>query len=107
LAARFRVEELGPQTIEPITGCEIDLPVPTDARRLVRLPGLVAFDSPSEPATLVAFFQSQLPAAGWSAAAEPQSTRSSTVLSFVQAGQGLEVNIEAASTGAHVELLRP
>jgi hypothetical protein len=105
LAGRFRVTALGPQSIEPILSCEIDLPLPEDAARLVRLPGLVAFDSAQPAEGLAAFYQAQLPAAGWQPAAEPETRQGATVLSFQRSAEALTVNIEAMASGAHVELL--
>ena len=105
LSGRFEVIDVGPQTIDPIAGCEIDLPLPADATRLVRLPGLIAFDSRTGPAEIVAFYQVALAEAGWEAAREPQIDADTAILSYSRNGRTLEVEAEATTDGAHVEML--
>jgi hypothetical protein len=105
LSWRFLVEEIGPQTIEPIAGCEIDLPLPPDATRLVRLPGLVAFESATAVAEIVAFYQAELTKLGWELVAEPQVGADATLSSYHRGGQTLDINVEATEEGSHVEWL--
>ena len=83
----------------------IDLPLPPDATRLVRLPGLIAFDSRTGPAEIVAFYQVALAEAGWEAAREPQIDADTAILSYSRNGRTLEVEAEATTDGAHVEML--
>lgn len=106
LAGRFRVEALAAPAIEPIAGCEVDLPLPPGADRLVRLPGLIAFDSELGADALTAFYQAQLAALGWQPTAEPQAGNGAVVLSYALDAQTLDLNIESTASGAHVELLR-
>ncbi len=106
LAGRFRVENLAAPAIDPVAGCDIDLPLPPGAARLVRLPGLIAFDSDLPADAVTAFYQAQLAALGWQPAAEPQASGGAVVLSYALDGQTLDLNIESTATGAHVELLR-
>jgi hypothetical protein len=105
LEGQFLVSEIGPQTIEPIAGCEIGLPLPPGATRLVRLPGLVAFESAESPAEIVAFYQDELAEDGWEARGEPEEGVDATVLSYVRNGETLEINVEVQEEGALVELL--
>jgi hypothetical protein len=105
VAGHFVVNQIGPQTIEPIDGCGIDLPLPADNTRLVKLPGLIGFESASSPEQVSAFFQAELPASGWAAAEEPQTSEGVIVLSYLREQQTLEINIEPRASGAHVELL--
>lgn len=104
LSAQFSVTEIGAQTIEPIGGCEIDLPLPADATRLVKLPGLIAFEAVTSPDGLVGFFQSELATAGWEPAAEPQAGGEAVVLSYRRGGQTLDVSIKAQDGAQRVEL---
>jgi len=101
----FRVQDAGPQVIEPIAGCEIDLPLPRGATRLIRLPGLVAFDAAISTEEIVAFYRSELPQAGWELQAEPELGAYATLLSYRRGEEVLDVNIEDAEDTAHVELL--
>jgi hypothetical protein len=105
LSAQFVVNDIGPQTIEPITGCEIDLPLPPDATRLVTMPGLVAFESAATPDEIIAFYQAALAESGWEPLAEPQHGVDAVLLSYRRDGETLDVNIETRVTGVHVELL--
>jgi hypothetical protein len=106
LAGRFRVEEIGPQPIEPVAGCEIDWPLPAGAARLVRLPGLAAFDSALTPDEVAAFYQDRLPGLGWQPVAEPARAGSALVLSYGQGALEVAINLEATASGTHAELIR-
>lgn len=105
LTGRFLVNEVGTQTIEPISGCEINLPLPNGATHLVRLPGLISFDSATAAAETAAFYQAELAKTGWEPVAEPQASGDAVVLSYRQGAQRLDINIEAKAGGVHVELL--
>jgi hypothetical protein len=105
LVTEFRVQQVGPQRIEPVAGCEIDLPLPADAGRLIRLPGLIGFDSPAAPEAISAFYQAALAPAGWAPAAEPQSAEGVILLVYQRGGALLEINIEAGEEGSRVELI--
>jgi hypothetical protein len=105
LSFQFAVGDIGPQTIEPIAGCEIDLPLPPGATRLVRMPGLVAFESAVASNEIVAFYQIALAEAGWEPLAEPETGVDAILLSYRRAGQTLDINIEIREAGVHVELL--
>jgi hypothetical protein len=105
LSGRFVVRDTGPQTIEPITGCAIDLPLPPDATRLVRMPGLVAFESTATSDEAVAFYQTALTKAGWEPVTEPEVGVDAVLLSYRREGETLNVNIEIRRTGVYVELL--
>ena len=105
LVGQFLVNEVGPQTIEPIAGCDIDLPLPRDAARLTKLPGLIALDSAATVSETAAFYQAELPGRGWEPVAEPQASGDAILLSYRQGAQTLDVNIEASAEGVHVALL--
>jgi hypothetical protein len=105
LSGRFLLNEVGPQTIEPIAGCESDLPLLPDATRLVRLPGLIAFESAATAADAAAFYQVELVEAGWEPLVEPQVGTDAILLSYRRGGQTLEINIETGDEGVHIELL--
>lgn len=105
LSGKFLVNDVGPQTIEPITGCEIDLPLPPDATRLIRLPGLIAFESATTPTEIADFYQTALAETEWELLAEPQVGDDVVLLSYRRGEQMLEINVEASDKGVHVELL--
>jgi hypothetical protein len=106
LAGTFRVNAVGPQSIEPVPGCEIDLPIPADAARLVKLPGLITFESAASMEEVAAFFQTRLPEAGWLPEGEPLAGGDALVLAYRRAEDSLNINIEPNDTGARVDLLQ-
>ncbi len=106
LSGLFVVDDLGPQTVEPISGCEIDLPLPPGATDLVKLPGgLIAFESDAGAAEISAFYQAEMAKVGWQPLEEPQVGIDAVVLSYGRDGETVEINIETRDGGAHVELL--
>lgn len=105
LSSQFVVDDIGPQTIEPVPGCETDLPLLPDATRIVKMPGLVAFESTATPNEIVDFYQAALAEAGWESAAEPETGVDAILLSYRREGQTLDINIESHEAGTHVELL--
>jgi hypothetical protein len=105
LSFQFVVSDIGPQTIEPITGCEISLPLPPDATRLVRMPGLVACESAATPEEVIAFYQTALAEAGWEPLTEPETGVDAILLSYHRDGKTLDINIEIREAGVYVELL--
>lgn len=104
LSGQFIVKEIKAQTIKPIEGCEIDLPLPKTATRLVKLPGLIAFDTTQSTEEIVSFYQAELAKAGWEVVAEPETGEKATLLSYQQGEHTLNINIETNARGAHVEL---
>jgi hypothetical protein len=105
LSGQFVVNDIGPQTIEPILGCEIDLPLPPDATRVIKMPGLVAFESTTTPNEIVDFYHATLEETGWEAASEPETGVDAILLSYQRGEQTLDINIESHGAGVHVELL--
>lgn len=51
--------------IEPITGCDISIPLPEGADQVVRFPGLVSFETKDTPENLIIFYQDYLNSNGW------------------------------------------
>jgi len=104
LSGQFVVNALRTQTIEPVAGCEIDLPLPASATQLVKLPGLVAFDTTQSATDMVSFYQSKLAQAGWEVLAEPETGGEAQLLSYQQGERTLNINIETKAKVVHVEL---
>jgi hypothetical protein len=105
LSSQFTTHEIGPQPIEPIAGCEIDLPLPPNATRLVRLPGLIAFDTIEATADIAAFYEATLVETGWEPVSEPQLSAEAILLSYRRGGETLEINLERDDKGTYVEML--
>jgi hypothetical protein len=105
LTGRYLVNQIGGQAIAPITGCEIDLPLPEEHHGLLKLPGLVAFESTASLPETVDFYRARLPDEGWTESDEPLVGQQATVLSYERDGEALEINIEQSDPGVTVELL--
>ena len=104
LSGQFVVEDVGSQAIEPIAGCEIDLPLPQDATRLTKLPGLIAFETESSSDEIITFYEAELPDDGWEALAEPQVGDDATLLSYNRRDETLNINVEVDGDDVLVEL---
>jgi hypothetical protein len=105
LNGRFVVLSLDPQTINPITDCAPEHPVPESAENLVILPGLIAFDAPETMDGIASFYQKVLPGAGWSPTGEPEQAGDALVLSYQEGEKKLEIVIKRAGGMTHTELL--
>jgi hypothetical protein len=106
ISGQFVVEDVGPQTIEPVAGCEIDLPLPPDATDLIKLPGgLIVFESTVDAVEISAFYQAEMTEAGWDPLEESQVGVDAFVLTYGRNGDTVQINIETRDGGAHVELL--
>jgi hypothetical protein len=105
ITAEFLVSEIGAQVIEPVPGCEIEIPVPDDIGQVIRLPGLISFESPSTIDALGEFFHQALLDEGWERVTLPQTTQAgSTVLSYVNETQTLDIKLDPTENGAAVEI---
>lgn len=105
LSGNFLIKEVGEQVIDPITGCELALPVPESAARIVSYPGLIAFDSEDKAQKIVAFYQAELPAYGWQEAAPIEIGDDAVIMSYQRGEERIEINIEIVSGGVKVEIL--
>jgi hypothetical protein len=101
----YRVESLEPQKVEPIAGCQIDYPLPDQVEGLVKLPGVVAFETALTVEDTVAFYRQALAAAGWNSEQEEASGSGAVVLSYRREGESLDVTIRGTDNGTKVELL--
>jgi hypothetical protein len=73
----------------------LDVPLLPDASNIVRVPGLLAYDTAADLAAATAFYQAQLPGLGWAADGEPVVTDAATVLSFTQGERQMTVHLSA------------
>ncbi|MEN8241499.1 MAG: hypothetical protein ABFS17_06240 [Chloroflexota bacterium] len=61
----FVVREVAPQKIQQVVGCEIPVPIPTDAHNIIILPGMYSFETELGPVKLDKFFDQELLINGW------------------------------------------
>ncbi len=105
LTGLFLVNAVEPQQIEPIAGCEVDLPLMENAYEFVKLPGLLAYRSPSGSQEAVEFYQSNLAALGWEPLGAPEIGVDAVLLSFQRGAETLDIHIENRRNGIAIELL--
>lgn len=99
IMATYTVDSLEPPAIEPVTGCEISLPLPESAQMFVRMPGLASFESQQSADALVQFYQQQLSAANWVEVEPPAQSESAVVLSYRRDVETVEIQVEGNERG--------
>lgn len=95
----FEVLEIGPQQIDDVAGCAIDFPMPDNASEIIRLPGILQYQTPFKPDRLDTFYTNQLGAQGWERL-EPQINEATQdgVLEYQKDGQGVSIDVEPFNT---------
>ena len=79
----------------------VNAPLLPDATNILRLPGVLAFDSSTSIEDTAAFYQKQLPDLGWKLVGEPAMTEASAFLDFTQGDSSMTViiiKVEEVST---------
>ena len=105
LAWRFEVTDLAPgEVVTAPEGCEVDFPIMPDAVGVVRLPGLIAYTSPSSSQDVQAFYEEALPIAGWERYSYPATGEDATLLVYARAGELLNLSITAVEGGTEVQI---
>ncbi|MDH5507708.1 MAG: hypothetical protein OEZ02_10855 [Anaerolineae bacterium] len=105
IVGHFEVNAIGAQTIKPIEDCELGLPVPDNVRQLLKLPGLISFEVSITPEQVRDYYHSALLDAGWQRATLPQtSPTGDVVVTYLNATEKLQLNIEKLDTGSKVEI---
>jgi len=81
-------------------GAGADLPVMKDATEKASMGDTITYKSPSKLADVAAFYQKEMPAAGWRAEGEPQITDEFAQLEFSKGGQtaSLMLSVESDKT---------
>jgi hypothetical protein len=95
----FIVEEIGPQKIHQVAGCEIPVPIPADARNIVILTGMYSFESDLGPVKLDQFFDRELLINGWGRqSAQVNDDAREGILIYFTSSQTLTIHIQAKDT---------
>jgi hypothetical protein len=106
LDAMYVAGPLGSDAIEPVTGCEISVPLPEAISMFVRFPGMASFESKSSVDELVQFFQTALPGQNWVEKGPPFQVEGASVLSYLRGAEEVEIQIETnPAGGSSVKLL--
>ncbi len=104
LTWHFEVTSVAPVGLAVPAECAIAYPIPEDATDLVRLPGLILFESPRGREEVVAYYQDTLAAQGWEVFAQPVTENETTLLSYAQGGEIINISIAATETGSSAQL---
>jgi hypothetical protein len=96
LNANFMVIENAPMEIEPVPGCEIDLPLLIDAERVVRFPRLISFETGASPYYVIDFYHDYLIEEGWKVDDPLTETDTNLQISYARGKETLVliVNVE-------------
>ncbi len=106
LSARYDVSGMGSAPIEAVKGCEIDVPLPDSATKIVRLPGIASFESSQSREEIQSFYQSRLPQENWVEKNALAQTAEAVVISYQRDAESVEIRIaDAPSQGTQVKLL--
>ena len=82
----------------------IDAPLPPDAHDVALLPGVTAFLTATAPVDVVAFYEQQLPAAGWQPDGDVMIGADGTVRAFVRGAETFVVFVRAEGDSTGVTL---
>lgn len=93
VSGSFEVVEVGPQAIEPLSGCEIELPLPEETRQLVRLPDEISYQVDMTAEEIVAFYRQRMAEAGWRAFAEEARGSGAIALRYRRDGQRVDITV--------------
>lgn len=108
LSYDYEINEMNPVVnATPPDACpqgEVAATTPPDAQNVESAPGTLRFDSAADITGITAFYQQELPAAGWEQAQEPITGEGAAILLFRQGEQEILITLEAADQGTHVEL---
>ncbi len=106
MVAVYNAISSGSEAIDPVAGCEIDVPLPEAISNFVRLPGMASFESKSSVEALVKYYQTSLPVQNWVEKEPPAQEQGGTILSYQRDAEGVEIHIESnPAGGSAVKLL--
>jgi hypothetical protein len=97
-----------PITIEPPAGCEAaesEFPIMPDATNTSTFGGMVSYESSSSFDDVLAFYQEQMPAEGWSETDNSFITEGTAMLSYTQDGQNATVTLTGGDGAVSVVIM--
>jgi hypothetical protein len=105
LKAQYALSEPPGEPIQPVTGCEISLPLPETATMFVRLPGLASFESTASVEELTVFYQNWMAQAGWTETAPIEQVDGAVEMSYTNGSEEVTIQIEQAGGKSKVKLV--
>jgi hypothetical protein len=108
LVAGYEVNGLDAPAVEPVGGCEISVPLPDSAVKVVRLPGMASFETSASVEEIKTFYQAALPQQAWVENGHAAQSDEILVLSYTRAEEIVEIQIKAQeSGGSKVQMIFP
>lgn len=86
-------------------GCQIDAPIMAGASNVIVLSHYAGFDTQSSVADVIAYYEEQLPALGWTVRSEPFIGDDRAVIEFAKDDQVLNLLITPGENGQRVDLV--
>lgn len=83
----------------------VDAPLLADASNILKMPGLLTYDTSTSLADIAAFYQKEIPNMGWELTGEPTITDTTALLDFTQGDKTMAIIIIADDTGATVHVV--
>jgi hypothetical protein len=106
LSATYEAAGLGSDPIQPVLGCEIGVPLPDSAVKVVRFPGLASFETTDSIDDIRNFFQTRLTQENWVENEPPAQSNDATVLSYRRDFESVEIHIAPLpESGSKVKLI--
>jgi hypothetical protein len=84
--------------------CLVTLPMTDDAGELVRLPGIIQYESDMSVEEVTAFYQQALSSEGWGVYQFPQVQEDAAVLTYARSGQILNVSVQTDDDRSMIRL---
>ncbi len=97
--AHYVVDATAPTAIEPVAGCEINVPLPENAQTFIRLPGIASFESPSGTDEIIAFYLAILSEQNWAEKEAPAESEKAIMLSYQRDAEEVQIKIERTEAG--------
>ena len=83
----------------------VNAPLLPDSSNVLNMPGILTYDTSTNLADAVAFYQSEIPNLGWELTGEPAITETNALLDFIQGDQTMAILITTGDTGTTVHVV--
>lgn len=105
IEAAYIIHDTKKQKIEPVEGCEYDVPLMRDAERITKFPGLISYESGASLEKTGDFYKNKMLRDDWEVFIDAQQTDDAIVMSYQRDGIVVDINIEKIEDGVTVEIL--
>ncbi len=104
IVGSYEVVEVGPQTIEPLGSCEIELPLPPEARQLVRLPDEISYQVEMTADGIIAFYRRTMADEGWQPLDEEARDSGAVALRYRREAQRVVITVRDMGDHRRVDI---